>query len=159
MSGVLRSLHSGSDKFSVYPLMQEVTGGQVHLKTAGTSFLEALRVIAQVAPALFCEVAEFARGRYGEDRASYHVSAHVERIPALKDVFDSASGQEMPRRFEELAGRLDDFDVRQVLHVTFGSVLDRFGAEIRRELIVHEEEYNAQLERHFYRHLKPFTVL
>src|SRR5690606_34105975 len=34
------SLHSGSDKFSVYPAIAEATGGLVHLKTAGTSYLE-----------------------------------------------------------------------------------------------------------------------
>jgi hypothetical protein len=45
------SLHSGSDKFSVYPLIAEATGGLVHLKTAGTSYLEALRVAAVHEPA------------------------------------------------------------------------------------------------------------
>jgi hypothetical protein len=44
------SLHSGSDKFSIYPLICEVAQGQVHLKTAGTSYVEALRVVAQEAP-------------------------------------------------------------------------------------------------------------
>ena len=41
------SLHSGSDKYSTYPLIAEATKGVVHLKTAGTSWAEALRVIAQ----------------------------------------------------------------------------------------------------------------
>ena len=40
------SLHSGSDKFSIYPIAARLTGGLVHLKTAGTSYLEALRTIA-----------------------------------------------------------------------------------------------------------------
>src|SRR5690606_21841754 len=35
------SLHSGSDKFSVYPLAVDATNGMVHLKTAGTSMLTA----------------------------------------------------------------------------------------------------------------------
>ena len=35
------SLHSGSDKFSVYPVAMRQTHGLVHLKTAGTSYLEA----------------------------------------------------------------------------------------------------------------------
>ena len=46
------SLHSGSDKFSVYPLAAAAAGGPagpgVHLKTAGTSLLEGLRTLAQV---------------------------------------------------------------------------------------------------------------
>jgi hypothetical protein len=50
------SLHSGSDKFSVYPIAARVAGELVHLKTAGTSYLEALRAIAKVNPGLFREV-------------------------------------------------------------------------------------------------------
>src|SRR5215217_8521349 len=39
------SLHSGSDKFSVYPAFVRQTRGLAHLKTAGTSYLEALRTV------------------------------------------------------------------------------------------------------------------
>ncbi|HLA43384.1 MAG TPA: tagaturonate epimerase family protein, partial [Aggregatilineales bacterium] len=46
------SLHTGSDKFGVYPIAMQHTGGLVHLKTAGTSYLEALRVMANVHPGL-----------------------------------------------------------------------------------------------------------
>ena len=44
------SLHSGSDKFSVYPVLAEATRGLVHLKTAGTSYLEALEGHGEVRP-------------------------------------------------------------------------------------------------------------
>ena len=40
------SVHSGSDKFSAYAAIAEATGGVLHLKTAGTSYLEALRAVA-----------------------------------------------------------------------------------------------------------------
>ena len=50
------SLHSGSDKYSTYPLIAEATKGVVHLKTAGTSWAEALRVIANNDPDLMREV-------------------------------------------------------------------------------------------------------
>ena len=46
------SLHSGSDKYFMYPLIAEATKGMVHLKTAGTSWAEALRVIANNDPDL-----------------------------------------------------------------------------------------------------------
>ena len=42
------SLHSGSDKFSIYGIAAELARGLVHLKTAGTSYLEALRATAVV---------------------------------------------------------------------------------------------------------------
>jgi hypothetical protein len=47
------SLHSGSDKYSIYPAAVRQTRGLVHLKTAGTSYLEALHTIAAVDPPFF----------------------------------------------------------------------------------------------------------
>ena len=140
------SLHSGSDKFSVYPLIAAATRGMVHLKTAGTSYLEALRVVTQLDPAFFREILAFARGRYPEDRASYHVSAEVERVPAPEDLSD-----------RQLPSLLEDFDAREVLHVTFGSALATFGPRLKAFLQSHEEAYFQTLERHFYRHLRPFV--
>jgi tagaturonate epimerase len=140
------SLHSGSDKFSVYPIIAELAEGRVHLKTAGTSYLEALRVVAQVDPALFREILAFGREHYEQDRASYHVSAEVRRVPAPADLLDA-----------RLPDLLEDFDARQVLHVTFGSTLARFGSQLKAVLQAHEENYSATLERHFVRHLEPFA--
>jgi hypothetical protein len=140
------SLHSGSDKFSVYPLITDAARGMVHLKTAGTSYLEALRVMAQADTALFREILAFARERYEHDRASYHVSAELRRVPEAADLPDA--------RLLEL---LEDFDARQVLHVTFGSTLARFGPRLKAALHTHEAVYDATLERHFVRHLKPFA--
>ncbi len=142
------SLHSGSDKFSVYPLMSEATRGLVHLKTAGTSYVEALRVVAQEAPALFREVLVFACQRYPQDRASYHVSAEVSKVPDISTLSDT--------RLTEL---LDEVNTRQVLHVTFGSTLATFGADLKAVLQTHADLYAQILEQHVYRHLKPFAAV
>ena len=139
------SLHSGSDKFSVYPLIAEAARGQVHLKTAGTSYLEALRVVSQVDPEFFREILALARERFAAERSSYHVSAQVERVPPAAALSDG-----------DLVGLLDDFDAREVLHVTFGSVLSRWGHQLKLVLKNNEEAYYADLERHFARHLMPF---
>ena len=139
------SLHSGSDKFSIYPIVARHTGGLVHLKTAGTSYLEALRVTAQVEPALFREILDFARGRYETDRATYHVSAELRQVPAAGNLSAAA-----------LPGLLDQFDARQVLHVTYGSALARFGERLKALLDEHEEAYATALETHFVKHLRPF---
>jgi hypothetical protein len=58
---------------------------------------------------------------------------------------------------EELPGLLDQFDAREVLHVTFGSVLDRLGDRLVEVLKTHEEAHYATLEAHFQRHLLPFV--
>lgn len=140
------SIHSGSDKFLVYPLFQELTRGVVHLKTAGTSYVEALRIIAQVEPTLFREIVAFAGGRYQRERESYHVSASLERLPELASLSD-----------EGLPDLLDQRDTRQILHVTFGSTLESYGSTLHSLLLQHEQEYFDQLERHFWRHLAPFA--
>ena len=136
------SLHTGSDKFGVYPIAARHTGGLVHLKTAGTSYLEGLRVAAALGPALFRRILDFARDRYETDRKTYHVSAELAKVPPAADLSDAA-----------LAGLLDQFDARQVLHVTFGSVLDTFGADLHRLLRDHAATYEDYLRRHFTRHL------
>jgi hypothetical protein len=64
------SLHSGSDKFSVYPLIGKHWGERIHVKTAGTSYLEALRVVAQCEPDLFLKIYSLGRERYETDRHS-----------------------------------------------------------------------------------------
>ncbi len=144
------SLHSGSDKFAVYPLLAAATGGMLHLKTAGTSYVEALRVVARAAPELFHEIVALARERYPDDRASYHVSAEVDRAPDMVQL-----GDEQAARAPEL---LDEPNLRQILHVTFGSVLAAFGSQLLRVLDAHAEEYADILERRLRRHLEPLVL-
>ena len=84
------SLHSGSDKLSMYGALARTTKGRFHVKTAGTSYLEALRVVAIHDPALFRRVVEFARTRYDVDKATYHVSATIESTPPASAIADSA---------------------------------------------------------------------
>jgi hypothetical protein len=148
------SLHSGSDKFSIYPIFDRVAGDLVHLKTAGTSYLEALRAIAGTNSDLFREILAFAFERYDEDRASYHVSADPSKVPTPDQLADG-----------DLATVLDDFDGREMLHVTFGSVLTvtdaagdyRFRDRLLAALQADEEAHYAALETHFDRHIAPFS--
>jgi hypothetical protein len=149
------SLHSGSDKFSIYPITARQTRGLVHLKTAGTSYLEALRAIATIDPGLFRDILDFAFERYDTDKATYHVSADPSLAPRSSELAD-----------DELTSVLDNFHARQMLHVTFGSVLtvqdeaghfifrDRFFDALRSD----EEAYYRALEAHFDRHLEAFKA-
>lgn len=143
------SLHSGSDKFSIYPIAARVAGDLVHLKTAGTSYLEALRAIAELNPALFRQIAHFALVRYPTDRATYHVSAEVEKAPDIDALPD-----------DRLPALLDDFHAREILHVTFGSVLHHaeFRGPFFETLRQNEEVYYRVLETHFDKHLSPFDL-
>ena len=98
-------------------------------------------------PTLFREISAFALERYPLDRASYHVSAEVDKAPDAGRLSDG-----------ELTTLLDDFHAREILHVTFGSVLrhpdfrDPFFAALRGD----EEVYYQALETHFGKHFAPF---
>src|SRR5579871_6156718 len=83
------SLHSGSDKLSMYPALARATQGRFHVKTAGTSYLEALRVVARHDPKLFRRIVEFARNHYDRDKATYHVSATLASAPPPSEVGDA----------------------------------------------------------------------
>lgn len=147
------SIHSGSDKFRVYQAIGALKLGHVHVKTAGTSYLEALRTLAARAPELFGEILDFARSRYETDKASYHVSAKLDQVPLAK----TCTRERFLSLFEE-------DNARQVLHVTFGSVLtckDNTGSpvfknRILRALEQHEDAHYEYLQRHFRRHIEPF---
>ena len=145
------SIHSGSDKFSAYPVIGRACGTLLHVKTAGTSYLEALRVAARQAPGLFGEIAAYSRGRFEKDRASYHISTTGDEVEALPAYRTSA----------EESVYLDHRAGRQLLHVTFGSVLTlgrtRSGRPFREallEVLEKEADLHAEfLEGHFVKHL------
>jgi hypothetical protein len=139
------SIHTGSDKFSLYPVIARHAQGLVHVKTAGTSYLEALRVAASE-PGLFRGMLDLARARFEKDRKSYFLDAQLSKVPASDGLPDAA-----------LPGLLDQFDTRQVLHVTFGSIMDEFGSQLRELIARREVGYRAALEAHFTRHLAPFV--
>jgi tagaturonate epimerase len=142
------SLHSGSDKFSIYEFAAHQTRGLVHLKTAGTSYVEALRAIASVDPGLFRSLYAYAREVFPQARIGYHISGRLERAPEPADVQDA-----------DLPGLLDQPDARQVLHVTYGQVLTHssLADKLLRSLRSHPDTYAAILEAHFKRHLKSFA--
>ncbi len=147
------SIHSGSDKFRIYAIAARHTEGLLHVKTAGTSYLEALRVAAQKAPDLFREILGFAKERFDRDRATYHMSPALHKVPEPDALADG-----------QLPGLLDQPDARQVLHVTFGSVMTqrdeggeyRFRNRLLAVLDAHEETYYRALEEHFGRHLEAY---
>lgn len=148
------SLHSGSDKFSIYELASEATGRVVHLKTSGTSYLVAIGIVARFAPQLFRDIYDVSREAFRAARASYQVSAQLDRMPASAAVAD-----------DRLSDLVTAFDTRQMLHVGYGPVLrtpDETGPSersfaLREVLTKHDGAYQDALAIHFGAHLKPFS--
>jgi tagaturonate epimerase len=151
------SLHSGSDKLSLYPLLARATEGCYHVKTAGTSYLEALRVVARHDESLFRKIIDTARRFYDRDKATYHVSASLDKLPSVSE---SSSVPQLEQiylgRWSAVpAGRGFTELGRQVLHCTFGTVLldPALGVAVREILAAHADTYTEVLADHFSRHL------
>ena len=144
------SVHSGSDKFSIYPLLADVAGDILHVKTAGTSWLEAVRLVALRNPSLFRRVYDLALQRFATDRASYHLTTNIDVLPDLDTLRDG-----------ELEPLLDERNVRQLIHVTYGSVLtatDPSGNPTLRDEFLqtlqrHEDDHYRLVGAHMDKHL------
>ncbi len=143
------SLHSGSDKFSIYPVFKKILGEKIHVKTSGTSWIESVRVIAERDFPFFLEVMDGCIADFEKNAASYEISAHTDMLQRKK--LEN-------REIEEL---FSDMNIRQVLHIGYGTVLasksgegkylyrDRF-FEILNE---NEEFYYNMLSSHLGKHL------
>jgi len=154
--GYKLSIHSGSDKFSIFPIIAEKTQGKVHIKTAGTNWLEALKVIAEVNPLLFKEIYLYAVKSLKEAKKYYHVSVDENTAPSLGDLND-----------EQLKVLLDMEESRQILHITYGTILQALDENKRplfREAIysllnANETNYYDKLGMHIGRHIEPFEKI
>ena len=148
------SVHSGSDKFSVFPIVGEEARGRFHVKTAGTNWLEAMRLIAAVSPALYREVHAFALDHFAEAKKYYHVTTDLAKIPPLSALSDG-----------ELPALFDLNEARQLIHITYGLVLsakatsgDRFKTRLYKLWRAHRDAYASLLEGHIGRHLELLGV-
>lgn len=151
------SLHSGSDKLSIYPAFARATKGMWHVKTAGTSYLEALRAVLKHDLKLFRRICDFSRSRYDTDRATYHVSATNETAPPPSALNDVELEQKYIERWSDVpAGKGFTEPGRQILHTTFGSVLKdaSLKSAIFAILREHPQTYADVLEDHFAQHLE-----
>jgi hypothetical protein len=148
--GYKLSIHSGSDKFSVFALVGRYTNGRFHVKTAGTNWLEAVRIVAKTNPGLYRRMHQYALEHFEEATAYYHVTTNLNNIRPLADVSD-----------EELPSYMNENDARQLLHITYGLLLQAkkddgsslFRDEFFRTLSEREEDYEAALRSHIGKHL------
>lgn len=149
--GYKLSVHSGSDKFSVFPLVAKYTNGRFHLKTAGTNWLEAVRTVARVNPGLYRRMHAYAAEHVEEALKYYHITADFGKVKPLGDVPDA-----------ELPEYMNENNARQLIHITYGLLLtakDTAGAPLFRDefyatLQANEDAYEAALVAHIGKHLE-----
>lgn len=149
--GYKLSVHSGSDKFSVFPLVAKYTAGRFHLKTAGTNWLEAVRTVAKVNPGLYRRMHEHAAKTVDEALKYYHISADFSKVKPLSEVSDA-----------DLPEYMNEDNARQLIHITYGILLTAkddagkllYKDEFYATLGEHEAEYEASLISHIGKHLQ-----
>ena len=153
--GYKLSIHSGSDKFSVFPFIGKETHGVFHVKTAGTNWLEAMRVVAEKDAHLYREVHKYALESFTEASKYYHVTADLTKIPCV----DSLKDAELPSLFE-------NNDARQLIHITYGLILGKknpdgafsFKDRLFKLWRDHEGAYNDALVRHIGKHIERLGI-
>jgi hypothetical protein len=128
------SIHSGSDKFSIYPgirrAMEEHNAG-IHVKTAGTSWLEELIGLAESGDSsleLVKEIYARAYSRFDELCVPYSTVIDIDRnlLPSPDD-FRKWDGLQVARAIRHDAACSDyDANIRQLLHVGY-KVASEFG--------------------------------
>ena len=138
------SIHSGSDKFSIYPIMGKLLKKYdrgIHIKTAGTTWLEeiiGLSVADADALALAKKIYRQALGRMDELTVPYAtvIDVHLDELPDPDEV-DKWDADKFARtlRHNE-SDPLYNPSMRQLLHVSF-----KIAAELK-------DEYIPALEKH-----------
>ena len=157
------SVHSGSDKFSIYPAIQRQIcrhGAGLHVKTAGTTWLEELIGLAESGGeglALAKEIYRGAFGRFDELAAPYATVIDIDRaaLPAPDDV-DAWDGGAYVAALRHVPG-VPEFNphFRQLLHVGF-KVAAELGARYTEALETHEEAIARNVtENLLARHIRP----
>lgn len=138
------SVHSGSDKFSLYPVIRRLLakhGAGLHLKTAGTTWLEEVAGLAGAggdALEMAKDIYAIARERAAELIKPYApvVDIRADQLPAIDEVRSWSSARYLEALVHDPSCPNYDPQFRQFIHVAF-----KVAAEIG-------EPYHRALETH-----------
>ncbi len=160
------SVHSGSDKFSLYPIIRKAlqqTGAGIHLKTAGTTWLEELIGLAEAEGdglALAKEIYATALSHIDELCAPYASVIDIDRskLPSYKQV-EEWNGSMFASTLRHIPSNpLYNANVRQFLHVSF-KLAAKAGSRFTDLLQSNEKIVSEQVTANiFERHLKPLFI-
>jgi hypothetical protein len=160
------SVHSGSDKFSLYPIIRDAlrkTGAGVHVKTAGTTWLEELIGLSEAGGdglALAKEIYGYALSHVDELCAPYASVIDIDRsrLPTIAVVNDW-SGPDMASAIRHVPKNSKfNASVRQLLHVSF-KVAAKAGSRYTNLLEQNEKIVGEQVTANlFERHMKPLFL-
>lgn len=164
--GLKLSVHSGSDKFSIYPVINRLIrkhGAGLHLKTAGTTWLEEIAAVASsgeegrlLASGIYAD----ALSRYEEVTGPYATVLHIDRflLPTAHEV-SLWDGARLARAIIH-DRNCPDFNphVRQLFHVSFKLAAEA-GTRFTDLLCKHCDEIGKAVTGNLWdRHIKPLFL-
>ena len=165
-SSLKLSVHSGSDKFSLYPIIRDAlhrTGAGVHVKTAGTTWLEELIGLAESdgdGLLLVQEIYAYAIEHVDELCAPYASVIDIDRkkLPSSQ-VVNEWPGADLAAAIRHIpTDRRFNANIRQLLHVSF-KIAAKAGARYTDLLTRNEEIVSQQVTGNLLeRHLKPLFI-
>ena len=160
------SVHSGSDKFSIYPLINKALkkfDAGIHIKTAGTTWLEELIGLASAGGdglAVAKKIYKNAMSRFDELIGPYAKVIDVEKdkLPSTQilDGWTSADYADALRHNQSC--KKYDRNLRQFLHVSY-KVAAELGNEYLNAVKKHEKIIAKGVTENIYqRHIKPIFL-
>jgi hypothetical protein len=160
------SVHSGSDKYSLYPIIRRAlarTGAGVHLKTAGTTWLEEIIGLSEAGGdglALAKEIYAYALEHVDELCAPYASVIDIDRskLPSA-EVVNGWTGAQLASAVRHIPGHPEfNANIRQLLHVSF-KLAAKAGSRYT-DLLKANEAIVAKnvIENLYDRHLRPLFV-
>ena len=156
------SVHSGSDKFSIYPIMANVIAKHdkgLHVKTAGTTWLEeviGLAVAGGDGLSLAKKIYENSYNRRDELCAPYADVIDIDpaQLPSIEEV-NGWSSEKYANTLRHIPNHPDyNSNFRQLIHVAY-AVAAKMGDEYTDLLTKHADVVGSCVEENIYdRHLK-----
>ncbi len=160
------SIHSGSDKFSIYEPMRRALkkfDAGIHIKTAGTTWLEELIGLAEAGGdglEIAREIYAYALAHVDELCAPYATVIDIDRaqLPPAVTVNGWTSGQFVSALRHDQSNPAFNPSFRQLLHVAF-KIAAKKGDRYLQALKKHEAVIARNVtENLFERHMKPLLV-
>ena len=160
------SVHSGSDKFSLYPIIRRAlqrTGAGVHLKTAGTTWLEEVIGLSEAGgDGLLLAKEIYAQALEHVDALCLPYASVIDidrsKLPSA-EVVNGWSGSQLANAIRHVPGHPEfNANVRQLLHVSF-KLAAKAGTRYTDLLKANEAVVAKNVtENLFERHLKPLFI-
>jgi hypothetical protein len=135
------SLHSADDKFKIFKPFKKIMGDKFHIKTSGTTWMESLRTIAQTNTDLFKLILDLTVSKAEENSKAYYIKLDYKKI---NDLLKS-------KIFEDL---IDIKESRQLLHVSYGTIIKKYRNIITEVLLLNEDRYFKNIENNYKKHFE-----